>query len=50
MDSILGALTLPDIGQLFPDNDAKWRGADRYVLHDAIDNELYIYTIYSLMY
>lgn len=28
VDSILGALTLPDIGQLFPDNDPSWRGAD----------------------
>eukprot|EP01025_Chloroclados_australasicus_P055149 TRINITY_DN6610_c0_g1_i5.p2 TRINITY_DN6610_c0_g1~~TRINITY_DN6610_c0_g1_i5.p2 ORF type:complete len:227 (+),score=20.80 TRINITY_DN6610_c0_g1_i5:120-800(+) len=26
-DAILGALTLPDIGQLFPDNDPKWKGA-----------------------
>jgi len=28
VDSILGALTLPDIGQLFPDNDPNWKGAD----------------------
>eukprot|EP00959_Pyramimonas_sp_CCMP1952_P168891 3528335-Pyramimonas_sp.AAC.1 len=27
-DALLGALGLPDIGQLFPDNDARWRGAD----------------------
>eukprot|EP00249_Psilotum_nudum_P009336 c21860_g1_i1 orf=397-1164(-) len=27
VDAILGALSLPDIGQLFPDNDPKWRGA-----------------------
>ena len=26
VDSILGALTLPDIGQIFPDNDPKWKG------------------------
>jgi 2-C-methyl-D-erythritol 2,4-cyclodiphosphate synthase len=26
-DALLGALTLPDIGQLFPDTDPKWRGA-----------------------
>ncbi|KAK9785956.1 hypothetical protein WJX73_000041, partial [Symbiochloris irregularis] len=25
--AILGALSLPDIGQLFPDNDPKWKGA-----------------------
>ena len=28
VDSILGALTLPDIGQLFPDNDPKLKGAN----------------------
>lgn len=27
VDAILGALGLPDIGQIFPDNDPKWRGA-----------------------
>lgn len=27
VDCILGALGLPDIGQLFPDNDPKWKGA-----------------------
>lgn len=27
-DAILGALGLEDIGQLFPDTDAKWQGAD----------------------
>ncbi len=27
-DAILGALGQADIGQLFPDNDPKWRGAD----------------------
>jgi 2-C-methyl-D-erythritol 2,4-cyclodiphosphate synthase len=26
-DALLGALTLPDIGQLFPDTDPKWKGA-----------------------
>lgn len=28
VDAILGALNLPDIGQIFPDNDPKWKGAD----------------------
>ena len=28
VDAILGALGLPDIGQLFPDNDPSWKGAD----------------------
>eukprot|EP00747_Dinoflagellata_sp_TGD_P211997 gnl/TRDRNA2_/TRDRNA2_85146_c0_seq1.p1 gnl/TRDRNA2_/TRDRNA2_85146_c0~~gnl/TRDRNA2_/TRDRNA2_85146_c0_seq1.p1 ORF type:complete len:355 (-),score=57.92 gnl/TRDRNA2_/TRDRNA2_85146_c0_seq1:24-1019(-) len=27
-DAILGSLGLPDIGQLFPDNDPRWRGAN----------------------
>lgn len=32
-DAILGALSLPDIGQLFPDTDPKWKGAasDQFV-------------------
>jgi 2-C-methyl-D-erythritol 2,4-cyclodiphosphate synthase len=30
-DAILGALALPDIGQLFPDSDPKWAGADSEV-------------------
>eukprot|EP00270_Netrium_digitus_P007404 TRINITY_DN2155_c0_g1_i1.p1 TRINITY_DN2155_c0_g1~~TRINITY_DN2155_c0_g1_i1.p1 ORF type:complete len:267 (-),score=52.03 TRINITY_DN2155_c0_g1_i1:264-1043(-) len=31
VDAILGALGLPDIGQLFPDNDPKWKGAESHV-------------------
>lgn len=31
VDAILGALGLPDIGQLFPDNDPEWSGADSSV-------------------
>ncbi len=27
-DAILGALGLPDIGQLFPDDDPRWEGGD----------------------
>lgn len=27
VDAILGALSLPDIGQIFPDSDPKWKGA-----------------------
>lgn len=27
-DAVLGALGLDDIGQLFPDDDPRWRGAD----------------------
>jgi 2-C-methyl-D-erythritol 2,4-cyclodiphosphate synthase len=35
-DAILGALGLPDIGQLFPDNDPRWDGEDsRVFLEEA---------------
>ena len=27
VDAILGALSLPDIGQLFSDKDPRWKGA-----------------------
>lgn len=30
-DAILGALALSDIGQLFPDTDPRWKGADSAV-------------------
>ena len=30
-DAVLGALGQDDIGQLFPDNDPKWKGADSRV-------------------
>ncbi len=30
-DAILGALCKPDIGQLFPDHDPQWQGADSQV-------------------
>ena len=30
-DAILGAVGEPDIGQLFPDNDPQWKGADSKV-------------------
>ena len=30
-DAVLGALGQEDIGQLFPDDDAKWKGADSSV-------------------
>ena len=31
VDAILGALTMPDIGQLFPDSGESWAGADSEV-------------------
>lgn len=32
MDALLGAAALPDIGQLFPDNDLQYAGADSLIL------------------
>jgi 2-C-methyl-D-erythritol 2,4-cyclodiphosphate synthase len=35
-DALLGALALPDIGTLFPDTDARWKGApSELMLKDA---------------
>ncbi len=37
VDAITGALGMPDIGQLFPDNDPKWKGQTSDVfIHEAI--------------
>lgn len=37
VDAILGALGQDDIGQLFPDNDPKWKGADsRVFMEEAV--------------
>lgn len=36
MDSILGALTLGDIGKLFPDNDSAYKGADSIKLLEQV--------------
>lgn len=36
-DAVLGALGQDDIGQLFPDNDPKWKGADsRVFVEEAV--------------
>jgi 2-C-methyl-D-erythritol 2,4-cyclodiphosphate synthase len=36
-DAVLGALGLPDIGELFPDSDPQWKGADSMrFLRDAV--------------
>jgi 2-C-methyl-D-erythritol 2,4-cyclodiphosphate synthase len=35
-DAVCGAAGLPDIGQLFPDNDAAWKDADSWHLLRAI--------------
>lgn len=37
VDAILGALGLPDIGQIFPDNDPKWKGcASSVFIHESV--------------
>ena len=40
MDSLLGALSLPDIGRRFPDNDPKYEGADSMALLKDVWNEI----------
>ena len=40
MDSLLGALSLPDIGRRFPDNDPKYEGADSMVLLKDVWSEI----------
>lgn len=36
MDALLGAAALGDIGQMFPDTDDKWKGADSLKLLEAV--------------
>jgi 2-C-methyl-D-erythritol 2,4-cyclodiphosphate synthase len=36
IDALLGAAALGDIGKLFPDTDAKWKGADSVALLRAV--------------
>jgi 2-C-methyl-D-erythritol 2,4-cyclodiphosphate synthase len=36
VDSILGALAQPDIGQLFPDNDPRFKGADSSIFMEEV--------------
>ena len=39
VDAILGALGLPDIGQIFPDSDPKWKGcASSVFIHEFVSN------------
>lgn len=40
VDAILGALCLPDIGELFPDNDPRWKGADSSVFMEEAYNRM----------
>lgn len=39
-DAVLGALGQEDIGQLFPDNEAKWKGADSAIFIDEAANRM----------
>ncbi len=40
MDALLGAAALGDIGKLFPDSDAKYKGADSLALAREVANRL----------
>ena len=40
MDALLGAAALGDIGQMFPDTDEKWKGADSLKLLEAVMERL----------
>ena len=56
MDAILGALSLPDIGQLFPDNDPNWKGADSSIFMEEVrtgcssTNEREVANLFWLLY
>lgn len=41
VDAILGALGLPDIGQIFPDTDPKWKGAASCVFVEEAVSSLF---------
>ena len=40
MDALLGAAALGDIGQMFPDTDDKWKGADSLKLLETVIERL----------
>ncbi|KAL8088902.1 hypothetical protein AgCh_038607 [Apium graveolens] len=49
VDAILGALGLPDIGQIFPDNDPKWKGARSSVfIKEAVSSFLLFFVLGSI--
>ena len=50
VDAILGALTLPDIGQLFPDNDKQWKGADSSIFMEEAYKKVYNHLQHSFNY
>ncbi|MBI1375399.1 MAG: 2-C-methyl-D-erythritol 2,4-cyclodiphosphate synthase [Phycisphaera sp.] len=39
-DAVLGALAKPDIGQLFPDNDPRWKAADSRVFVEEATRQM----------
>lgn len=41
VDAVLGALSLPDIGQIFPDKDPKWKGAPSDVFMRAAKDMMF---------
>jgi 2-C-methyl-D-erythritol 2,4-cyclodiphosphate synthase len=41
IDSLLGAVSLPDIGQLFPDTDPQYKNISSLELLQKVDNMLY---------
>lgn len=50
VDSLLGALGLPDIGQLFPDNDPKWKGASSDIfVKEAVNNQRLEFVFYVFL-
>lgn len=44
VDAILGALGLPDIGQIFPDSDPKWKGAASSVFMKEAVSQFFLST------
>ena len=51
VDAILGALGLPDIGQIFPDSDPKWKGAPSSVfIKEAVSFYILFMTIRHVFY
>ncbi|KAE8055403.1 hypothetical protein FH972_012243 [Carpinus fangiana] len=48
VDAILGALGLPDIGQIFPDNDPKWKGAPSSVFIKEAIRAKHFYRLHNV--
>ncbi|XWS61718.1 hypothetical protein CRYUN_Cryun07bG0150100 [Craigia yunnanensis] len=48
VDAILGALGLPDIGQIFPDSDPKWKGAPSSVFIKELSSHV-VFCMYSIV-